>query len=106
MLKNGVCKNRYYKNIEGKQAVKYRKNWNKITQHFGSSTYRQNMVPAMKHLNKFMRICNKSNSSISASKIQKAQNYIIYIYIGSLLDHMDVWGHSVEGNHKISSKSV
>ena len=77
MLKHGVYKNKFYQNIESKQAIKYRKNWKEITKDFDASTYRQNMVPVMKHLNKFMKISNSSKPTISASKIQKAQEHVI-----------------------------
>lgn len=117
MLKYGVYKNKYYQNIEGKQAVKYRKNWKEITKDFAASTYRQNMAPAMKHLNKFMKICNSSKPTISASKIQKAQEHLIqyndywktvkqksetfkpfslgkkeHYQLDHYVDHMDCWG--------------
>ena len=48
--------NKYYKNIEGNQAIIYRKKWKSISKQISSSTYRQNMRPAMHHLNKFMKI--------------------------------------------------
>eukprot|EP01084_Bolivina_argentea_P063221 115471_1 len=80
MLKYGVYQNRYYHNIEGKQAVKYRKNWNNITKHIAKSTYRIKMKPTIKHLNNFFKICNKSKPNISQKKIRKADEEIILFY--------------------------
>eukprot|EP01084_Bolivina_argentea_P043683 80461_1 len=49
MKKCGVNDNKYFKNIEGKQSIKYQKKWNKITRQIKSSSYRKNMKPAMRH---------------------------------------------------------
>ena len=77
MLHFGVYQNAYFKNIEGKQAVQYRRNWNAITKFARNSTYRMNMKPAMRHLNAFHEICNQSKPFISTKELRAARKAIV-----------------------------
>ncbi len=67
LLHYGVYQNRYWKNIEGNQAIKFRKKWNDITKHVKQTTYVKLKTECMKYCNWNIvtKICKKSKPKIA-----------------------------------------
>ena len=72
-----IVKTRYFKNLEGMAARKYRKNWSQIMAHCSSSSYVSMMKSYIDTLDSLVKIIGKSKSTVTDEECKKSKELLL-----------------------------